>query len=250
MSDDRLPAEPPADLAAELVLGVLDAEAHRAALARMERDPAFAAEVLAWGERLAPLLDEVAPMAPSPELWPRVRAALAAESRGTVIDLAKRRVQLDSPAPQAGSGSVARWRGTALAALAASLLLAVGLGVSLMRPARPSEPLMAAQLAGDSGPSTMTAAYDPARKAMLVSLPQGVSPSDRSPELWLIDQLGKPLALGVVKSGGVASMVLAAEAARRMHADVILAISIEPLGGSPTGQPTGPVVAKGVLRAA
>ena len=41
-----------------------------------------------------------------------------------------------------------------------------------------------------------------------------------------------------------------AEAARVMGAGVTLAISVEPLGGSPTGKPTGPVILSGKLQAA
>ena len=37
---------------------------------------------------------------------------------------------------------------------------------------------------------------------------------------------------------------------RVMAAGVTLAISVEPLGGSPTGKPTGPVILSGKLQAA
>jgi anti-sigma-K factor RskA len=33
----------------------------------------------------------------------------------------------------------------------------------------------------------------------------------------------------------------------RITADATLAVSMEPPGGSPTGQPTGPVIARGTL---
>jgi anti-sigma-K factor RskA len=33
----------------------------------------------------------------------------------------------------------------------------------------------------------------------------------------------------------------------RINADAALAVSMEPPGGSPTGQPTGPVIASGKL---
>jgi len=37
------------------------------------------------------------------------------------------------------------------------------------------------------------------------------------------------------------------ELAARMTPDTALAVSMEPPGGSPTGQPTGPVIASGKL---
>ncbi len=36
----------------------------------------------------------------------------------------------------------------------------------------------------------------------------------------------------------------------RLGPTAALAVSVEPLGGSPTGQPTGPVIAKGAIGAA
>src|SRR5688572_31764064 len=68
--------EPPGDdvLAGEYVLGVLDADTHRAFAARLPREPALAREVAAWERQLAPMLEEVEPVAPPLGLWPRVRA--------------------------------------------------------------------------------------------------------------------------------------------------------------------------------
>jgi anti-sigma-K factor RskA len=40
---------------------------------------------------------------------------------------------------------------------------------------------------------------------------------------------------------------LAAEIAAALRQGTVLAISVEPAGGSPTGQPTGPVIASGAL---
>jgi len=42
-------------------------------------------------------------------------------------------------------------------------------------------------------------------------------------------------------------MMLPMEKRRGLKAGIMLAVSIEPLGGSPTGLPTGPVVASGKL---
>ena len=60
--DDLGGHEPPTTdlLAAEYVLGVLDAAQRREAQARIDRDPAFARLVSEWDARLAPMLDELA----------------------------------------------------------------------------------------------------------------------------------------------------------------------------------------------
>lgn len=243
-------------LAAEYALGVLDADAYRAAEARTRSDPAFAADTLAWAERLSPLLDGVEDAAPSPEVWTRIEAQLdGARPTFGVADLAARRVEADARAARL-ERSRAGWRGTAMGAIAASVALLLVTVTLLFRPAPPRPippapaPLMVAQMTSERGGTVWTAAYDPTRQAVLVSLPPGAAPAGRAAQLWLIDASGKPQALGLLNSGGVSRMVLPQALAQRMRAEVTLAVSIEPPGGSPTGQPTGPVVAKGALRAA
>ena len=68
------------------------------------------------------------------------------------------------------------------------------------------------------------------------------------PELWLIVPGKDPRALGVFEAdeaGGACHP--GAAHGRRHHAGSALAVSLEPPGGSPTGQPTGPVIAVGKL---
>lgn len=73
------PADPPDDaddlLAAEYVLGVLDARARRDAARRAEVDGAFAARVQAWEARLSPL-NAAYPEVALPDLLPRIEARL------------------------------------------------------------------------------------------------------------------------------------------------------------------------------
>ena len=77
-----------------------------------------------------------------------------------------------------------------------------------------------------------------------VLLPPGV-PADRVAELWRIGGDKVPRPLGLLAPGAVTPALL--KGARLPGADDILAISIEPRGGSPTGAPTGPVIATGAL---
>lgn len=234
----------PADLAAEYALGVLNAQAHRVAEARALADPAFAAEAAAWSERLAPLLDEIALESPSPGLWPKILARLGASAQsGDVASPFDRAAARDTAVLRR---RLAAWRATALSALAASLALAVALGVTLSRPP-PKPAMLVAELKLERSATPVFAAYDPSRRAVLISLTGAPAPSGRSPQLWLIDPAGVPHPLGLLKVNGVAMIVLRVEAAARVQPASTLAISIEPLGGSPTGLPTGPVMAKGAL---
>jgi anti-sigma-K factor RskA len=54
--------------------------------------------------------------------------------------------------------------------------------------------------------------------------------------------------MGVIPPGPSAHIEVSPEARRKFATGAVLAVSLEPTGGSPTGQPTGPVVAAGDLR--
>ena len=92
----------------------------------------------------------------------------------------------------------------------------------------------------------VTAVYDP-NSADLRLTPAVLAHSDRSAELWVIAGDGVPHSLGLLKTSGASSLKVNRDNRARLAAGATLAVSIEPIGGSPTGLPTGPVVAKGVL---
>jgi len=69
----------------------------------------------------------------------------------------------------------------------------------------------------------------------------------RSMELWLIPQGGKPASLGLISAGQPVQLNLPPELLKHVGTGATLAVSLEPPGGSPTGQPTGEVIAHGNL---
>ena len=64
-------------LAAEYVLGTLDAEERARARDLLAMDPAFAATVRAWERRLGELNVLVAAVEPPPDIWQRIKAGIA-----------------------------------------------------------------------------------------------------------------------------------------------------------------------------
>jgi len=66
-------------------------------------------------------------------------------------------------------------------------------------------------------------------------------------ELWAIPAVGKPISLGLVPDAGKGRIQLSKEQQALLTAPLTLAVSLEPQGGSPTGQPTGPVLYQGAL---
>ena len=226
MSDDT--DQMPEDdlLAAEFALGVL-ADADRAtAERRIAREPGFALLAAAWEQRLAPWAAEIAEVSPPPQVWERIAAML--------------------PAGKQSGGwlqSLAFWRGLSLATGA---LAAACIGALIYVGNAPDRaPLMAAIEGG--GHRHFVATID-ARTGSVAVVPASFSAdATREPELWLIPADGKPRPLGMLRADRSVTITIPADLRAHATRDAVLAVSLEPPGGSPTGQPTGPVIATGKL---
>ena len=118
MSDPSPPIEGEDLTAAEYALGVLDRSERTAAEARASREPAFAAEVQAWDERLSPLIGAIASVTPPATLWPRVVRAIDGTAAAN-----------DSGRAGPTRHTVAFWRNWALGATAAAALALVVLAI-------------------------------------------------------------------------------------------------------------------------
>ena len=232
MSDPIVPAEDAPDPAAEYVLGLLEGPARADAEERLRRDPAFRVEVEAWERRLAPLLDQVTPIEPPAGVWERI--AVATQPGANVVAMAPRARPWNRVGP---------WRVTTAAAGIAAAAACLAL---LQRPAptpTPAGPVLAATLASSAGKPLFVATVDASHAAVAIVPVADVDGHGRFPELWLIHAGGKPRPIGMIEAGRPLKLALAAAA----PADVF-AVSLEPSGGSPSGSPTGPVIATGALR--
>jgi anti-sigma-K factor RskA len=67
-------------------------------------------------------------------------------------------------------------------------------------------------------------------------------PAGHDYELWALPKGGNPVSLGVLPAEGTSTRVLTMIQKAALASSSQLAVSIEPPGGSPTGQPTGEVV--------
>ncbi len=214
-------------LAGEYVLGLMPADEARAFAARLASEPALAAEVARWQADLAHLADEVAPVAPPARVWRATRARLF----GT------RRAWITFGLPLA-----------AAAAVLVAILLAPGLFST--GPVAPADPAYRAEIAAEDGSLALAAAYDAGTGALFVERRAGTPAPGRAFQLWIIAGDGDPISLGVLPDDW---KVLSLAIAPDLWPDIdgaTLAVSDEPLGGSPTGQPTGAVLAAGTLTAA
>jgi anti-sigma-K factor RskA len=229
----HIPAGPDDDaLAAEYVLGVLDRAERAQAHARIGRDAAFARLVAAWEARLSGLNDDF------PEV-PPARSVKAALDR-RLFDAPQ---SPTAPASASIWSSIAFWRALSGAALAGLAVLAV---IMFRAPGGDGERLIALMTAEKSD-KQFVALYDPARKSLRVARIAGGKPLGRDEELWLIES-GKPVSLGIIGASGAKAPAVPRELASKLTEGATLAVSDEPAGGSPTGLPTGEVVAAGPVK--
>jgi len=232
MSDFSPPQDddPPHDegvLAAEHALGVLDPPEREAAERRELTDPAFASQVEGWRARLAALLDRVAPEEAPDHVWTGIVERLG--DLGNVVELRLRR-------------SLILWR--SVSAAAASMAAVMALVAFWPRPPEGPTPVMTSEIAESKGPIVYVAMMDPAHHRVILQPVSMTSTPGRSPQLWLIGPDGKPVSLGIAEFAKPVELKLNTSPTGAE----VLAVSIEPEGGSPTGQPTGPVVATGKLQ--
>uniref|UniRef100_UPI0035CBB80C anti-sigma factor n=1 Tax=uncultured Sphingomonas sp. TaxID=158754 RepID=UPI0035CBB80C len=238
---DPLSSDDPDMAAAELALGVLDGEARAVAMRRVLAEPGFAREVEQWRRYLSQLF-ALWPAMPAPDLLARIERSLDTAAPSAVVPLS-----VHKPSKF--------WPGlAALSSLAAAALLVVvitrPLPIAPQAPrlpaAVPAAPTLVASITPSAKGAPVTAVYD--ARAGAIRLTQAkFAEADRTAELWVIPTGGTPHSLGLLHAQGGTALVLSADNRARIAAGATLAVSIEPIGGSPTGLPTGPVVATGAL---
>ncbi len=221
MTDKSMPFLPDDDdaQAAEYVLRLLDPETHRAAARRVTEDAEFALRVHAWEARLASMTEELEPVQPRA----RTRAQI---------------MQAVTP-PEARSR---RWwlgAGVGIATLAALFVVAPLPSVFA--------PEFGAEIASADGSLRFTAEVSRGREELVLARVAGGPRPGRALELWLIAEgAPAPVSLGVLPEADRIAINLTPQLAAQLDGGT-LAVSDEPPGGSPTGAPTGDVLAAAPL---
>ncbi|MDB5715947.1 MAG: hypothetical protein JWO15_3344 [Sphingomonadales bacterium] len=214
-------------LAAEFALGLLDPAESEAVLRRTQSDAVLSLRIAWWRDQLAPLVTEVE-IVPPAHLWAKIVTGLPVNDN---IPLAMK-----------------RWRALAVGAtgIAAALALYIGSRQPTPIPA-PTEPApMVATLSGDKNPAVVTVSYDGNSGRMMIA-PNALSAEKGDAELWIIPEDGKPRSMGVIDVAAPRGHSVAMERRSLVHPGATFAISMEPKGGSPTGLPTGLVIATGKI---
>lgn len=232
------------ELAGEYALGVQTAAEREASEKRLQSDPEFAQDVAAWNERLMPMVDALPAVEPPRVVWMRILAQL-----GQPVSAPVRTESLWQ------SASV--WRG---ATAAFATVAAAAVGFIILSPATRSGPVEIAPLPAEAnltsvgmlkaegdGRVNFVITYDRAAQRLIIAPVAGHSPVNRSYEVWMLPEGAPAVSMGVLDGSNVITL----DASQLIQADgevPALAVSLEPEGGSPTGQRTGPIVAVGALQ--
>ncbi len=233
MTDDGIPIES-GDLpggaeaaAAEYVLGLLPEDERVAFERQIGSDADLEQDVAAWAEYFARFTDPVEEVPPPPQVLRRIESALFAETK------------------------VPFWRHLLpylLGAVAAAALAAVVVMTGLIGPGQ--QPHLYADLVDDDRGLVLLAHWAPDSETFMVRRDDGTVPQDVSYQIWVIPDSGDgaaPVSVGLITQDQLTEIPVPDALIPIMTGGAVVAISEEPLGGSPTGAPTGPVLAVGAL---
>lgn len=260
--------------AAEYVIGTMSVVERSAFEASIETDATTRDDVMFWERTFGSLNASVSPEAAPDGLWARIEAALPRDGA------------TDGKAAQTGSGagdgqsspngasgkptsvsiaandnvadklrrSVRRWRLGAIAATIAAIALGAYIFNSPINPLAPPLEQVAQKGVGDAKQYIAVVNASGGKPSLVVSIDGttgevtvrsvGVKrPEGKSLEVWYVPdaELAKAVSVGLVGEGGIDLKDIKAK-----DGD-LLAISVEPPGGSPTSKATGDIIYTGKL---
>jgi len=219
-------------LAAEYVLGTLRGPARRRFDRLLPAHPGLRSAVTGWQDRLARFSDGIAPVTPPAHVW----------------DAVERRLFGSSAALVAAPGV---WERVGLWRLFASVASAVALGllVMVLQPPAAMAPVVVVlspqAVAGREAQVAFVASVSGDGQVLVLKpLEVPVLAAEQALELWAVPTQGAPRSLGLVRTVGSTTV----RGSALLRDTAAFAVSIEAASGSPTRQPTGPIVSVGRLQ--
>lgn len=228
------------ELAGEYVLGTLSAARRRELEQRLPGDPDLRAAIQGWQDRLLPLTALAEPVEPSAHLWRRIEISVeqsmaAASPRRAAIT----QITQITPAKQGWWDSVRFWRGLAGAGFSTAAIMAAVLVVR--QGALPTAPQYMVVLVApqDKAPGWVVQASS-TRNLSLIPLGRAEVPAEKSLQFWTKGENWKgPVSLGLVKPGQTVQIPL--DKLPPLQPNQLFELTLEPVNGSPTDRPTGPI---------
>ncbi len=226
------------DLAAGYVLGTLSTVSRREVEQRLPLDAELRTAVQGWQERLLPLTSLAEPVEPSARLWQRIENSIGQTTAAAAVPLRK----AVEPAQESWWNSVKLWRGLAGTGFAAAAVMAAVLvtriGVSPVAAPQYMVVLVAPQ---DKAPGWVIQANAATpRQLSLIPLGETQVPAEKSLQFWTKgDSWSGPVSLGLVKPGQTIQIPL--DKLPPLQPNQLFELTLEPVNGSPTNKPTGPI---------
>lgn len=218
-------------LAGEYVLGTLRGLA-RKRFERLAADNAtIRLHIREWEERLMTLSNALPDVEPPARVWRAIEARIKAENKR------------QPAAPRSNRW----WRPLALLLAGVSAVLMVYVGIGLQPTTRPGDSYIVVLNGGQMKPVMLAKADARTGEIQVRVLAQQTLASDKTLELWGLPKAGKPRSYGLIPASGVIKLKFDRPVEQVLQDIAALAVSLEPQGGSPTGQPTGPVLYSGEL---
>lgn len=222
-------------LSAAYVLGTLKGGARRRFETLRKESALIEQEVLAWQERLNPLAEFSTAVTPPPHVWHAIEK------------------QLERSATQQDSywsfwrqlrNDLSFWRGLGMVSTSAAVIMVAVLTFKQPDQITPTASYVAT-LTDDKSQAVMVITGDVTHHQLIakILLNQPLA-ADKSMELWAVPKNGPPHSLGLIAAHGTVKLALPDDVTPQSVP--LLAVSVEPKGGSPNPNgPTGPIVLKG-----
>ncbi|MEY2342066.1 anti-sigma factor [Acidithiobacillus sp. IBUN Pt1247-S3] len=220
-------------MAAAYVIGSLRGRARLRFARLLQQDIVLAQMVERWEDALLPAL-----------LPARAQSAPARVWHGIQAQLPKTRLARETSRHTARAAQLPWWRRLALWQ-GVSAALAVAIVVTWLWPSAPQMPMLA--VVNNSQGQATWVFHASAHHMRLVTLRHTVIPADKSLQLWAIVPGKKPVSMGLLPMQAGETPILPAPDDMNLSHARLLAVTMEPAGGSPTGQPTGPILLKATV---
>ncbi len=216
-------------LASSYVQGTLHGGARRRFETLLPAHPALRNAVHHWQARLAPLSQSITPMTPPASVWRSIEQRLF----GAAL------------APQSWWQKIIQSAGLWQAVSAATACLAM-VAIGMLTTA--SQAPVVVVLNSGAGVQQFVASVNKDGHSLTLTpvASTAAAPSGKSLQLWALPSNGQPQSLGVLASNAPYQLQTSRLQAGLLNASAF-AVSVEPIGGSPTGLPTGEVIASGKL---
>lgn len=239
----------PGDLrAAEYVLGTLPLSERIEFQALIPTHVAIREAVLEWETRLSPLAGAVKPVEPPPHVWDNILAALPPDAAERpqlyAIDGDQTNREKTALVKSRSAWRVATLAASAVAGLAIAACVALLIvGPQLISQQNASQGSFVAAVNQGGDKPALIVRVDMASGKVYVRPVSVEAPPGRDLELWFVNYGKAPQTMGVLGKEPETKKIPPGATMEKAS----LAVSVEPKGGSSTGQPTGPVVYSGDL---